>query len=138
MAWGGVQTDKTAESVAEFVAELRALAGQKPISAEELAAARANHVRGYAQRFESLGRVTDLAGELWVHGLPMTELQRECDETEKATLEAVNAAAQRYAVPERSALLLVGDRARIEDGVRKLGLGEIVVLGVEGEPVASN
>ena len=138
MASGGVQTDKTAEAVAEFAKELRALAGARPIADEELAAARANRVRGYAQRFESVGRVAERVAALWSFGLPMTELQRESDETGKATLAAVNAAAQKYAVPERSTLLLVGDRARIEEGVRKLDLGEIVPLGVEGEPVASN
>ena len=47
---GGVQTDKTAESVAEFVKELKGLAGDRPIAAgraRELApAAPARHVAG--------------------------------------------------------------------------------------------
>jgi zinc protease len=47
-ASGGVQTNKTKESVAEFAAELKALTGQKPISEKELADAKANRVRGYA------------------------------------------------------------------------------------------
>ena len=33
-----MQTDKTAESVAEFVKELKGLAGEKPIAAAELTA----------------------------------------------------------------------------------------------------
>jgi zinc protease len=135
-ASGGVQTDKTKESIAEFAAELKSLAGQKPISEKELADAKANRIRGYAQQFESLGRIAGQIAELWTNGLPMAELQKENDELEKATLAAVNASAQKYAVPNQSTLLLVGDVAKIEAGIRELNLGEVVLLNAEGKPVA--
>jgi zinc protease len=135
-ASGGVQTNKTKESVAEFAAELKSLAGQKPISEKELADAKANRIRGYAQQFESLGRIAGQVADLWTNGLPMAELQKENDEIEKATLAAVNASAQKYAVPNQSTLLLVGDVAKIEAGIRELNLGEVVVLTAEGKPVA--
>ncbi len=72
--------------------------------------------------------------ELWVVGLPMTELQREPDVLEKATLDSVNAIAHKYAA-SGAALLLVGDLSKIEDGVRSLNLGEVVVLDANGEAV---
>jgi zinc protease len=134
-ASGGVQTDKTKESVVEFVKELKLLAGEKPVSDQELANARANRVRGYSQQFESLSRIAGQVAQLWAADLPMSELQRETSEVEKATLSSVNAAAQKYAVPSRATLLLVGDLAKIEAGVRALNLGEIVFLDVEGKPV---
>jgi zinc protease len=62
-------------------------------------------------------------------------LQRLPDETQRATLAAVNAAAARYAVPAKSTLILVGDLSKIEAGVRELNLGEIVILDAEGRPV---
>lgn len=134
-ASGGVQTDKTKESVLEFVKELKLLAGEKPVSDQELANARANRVRGYSQQFESLSRIAEQVAQLWAAGLSMSELQRETSEVEKATLSSVNAAAQKYAVPSRATLLLVGDLAKIEAGVRALNLGEIVFLDVEGRAV---
>jgi zinc protease len=137
-ASGGVQTNKTKESIAEFVAELKSLAGQKPISEKELADAKANRVRGYAQQFESHGRIAGQIAELWAAGLPMTELQKENDETGKATLAAVNASAQKYAVPDQSTLLLVGDVAKIEAGIRELNLGEVVILNTEGKPAGKS
>ncbi|HJU54437.1 MAG TPA: pitrilysin family protein, partial [Pyrinomonadaceae bacterium] len=79
-AWqssGGVQTNKTSESVTEFVKELKFLAGEKPITEKELLNAKANRIRGYAQQFESVGRIADQIGNLWAYGLPMSELQRE-------------------------------------------------------------
>ena len=66
----------------------------------------------------------------------MAELQRESEETQKVTLEAARAAAQKYAVPGRSTVLLVGDRSKIEAGVRETKLGDVVILDAEGRPVA--
>jgi zinc protease len=137
-AWvsnGGVQTNKTKESVVEFVKELKYFAGEKPITEKELANAKANRIRGYAQQFESLGRMADKIATLWAFNLPMSELQRETTELERATLPAVNAAAKKYAAPAGVTTLLVGDRSKIEAGVRELKLGEIVILDAEGKPV---
>jgi zinc protease len=134
IASGGVQTDKTRESVIEFVTELKNIAGAKPISESELTAARLTRVRGYAQQFESVGRVADQIIGLWTVGLPMLELQREPEGLMSASLSAVNAAAAKYAAPAGTSLLLVGDLSQIEAGVRELNLGEIVRLDVEGRP----
>lgn len=136
-AWwasGGVQTDKTKESVTEFVTELKSLVGNKPISDAELTSARERRVRGFAQQFESLARIGQQVADLWALGLPMSEMQREADETGRATMEAISAATRKYVDPSRSTLLLVGDLSKIEPGIRSLNLGEIVVLDVEGRP----
>jgi zinc protease len=133
-AAGGVQTSKTKESVVEFQKELKFIAGEKPISEKELTEAKHERVRGYAQQFESMGRVAQQVTGLWAVGLPMSELQREPDELEKATLESVNAAARKYAAPSGATLLLVGDLSKIESGVRELSLGEVLTLDREGKP----
>jgi hypothetical protein len=65
----------------------------------------------------------------------MSELQDETSGLERATLAAVNAAAKKYAVPATTMMLLVGDRSKIEAGVRELKLGDVVILDAEGKPV---
>jgi zinc protease len=137
VATGGVQTNKTKESVVEFNKELKFIAGEKPVTDKEFADAKHERIRGYAQQFESMGRVVDQIRELWVTQLPMTELQREPEVLEKTSLGAVNTIAQKYAAPTQATLLLVGDLSKIEEGVRSLNLGEVVVLNVRGEPVKS-
>jgi zinc protease len=132
---GGVQTDKTKESVVEFVKEMDNLAGKKPISQAELTTAQQGRVRGYSQQFESLSRISGQIATLWSQGLPMTELQREVDATGSATMADVTAASKKYVTPDKLSLLLVGDLAKIEPGIRSLNLGEVVVLDVEGKPV---
>ena len=135
VASGGVQTNKTKESVVEFVNELKAIGGGKPITEAELSDAKGNRVRGYAQEFEGLGQLVGQIASLWGQELPFSELQRLPDETQRATLAAVNAVAQRYAVPAKTTLILVGDLSKIEAGIRELNLGEIVILDADGKPV---
>jgi zinc protease len=135
VASGGVQTNKTKESVVEFMKEQKNIVGEKPISETELTTARLARIRGYAQQFEGYTRVADQIVQLWAAGLPMTDLQRETDELARLQLGAVNAAAAKYAAPAGASLLLVGDLSQIEAGIRELNLGEIVILDVEGKPV---
>ena len=70
IARGSVQTDKTKESVVEFEKELRFIAGEKPVSDKELASAKQTLLRGYAQQFESLSRVSGQIAQLWSLSLP--------------------------------------------------------------------
>jgi zinc protease len=135
IASGGVQTDKTKESVVEFMKELRGIAGEKPITDKEFTTAKLAKVRGYAQQFEAYGRITGQITDLWLHGLPMTALQAETDEIGKLQIGPVNAVAAKYAAPAGTSILLVGDLSKIEAGIRELNLGEIVILDVEGRPV---
>ena len=135
IASGGVQTNKTKESAVEFMRELKFIAGEKPITEKELSTARLGRIRGYAQQFESYGRIAGQVVALWEAGLPMTDLQRETDELAKLQLGAVNATAAKYAALPGTSLLLVGDLSQIEIGIRELNLGEIVVLDVEGKPI---
>jgi zinc protease len=135
IARGGVQTDKTKESVVEFEKELRSIAGEKPVSDKELASAKQTLVRGYAQQFESLNRVSGQVAQLWSLSLPASELQRETAELTKVTLNAVNGVAEKYATPSKASLLLVGDTSKVESGVRGLNIGEIVTLDTEGKPL---
>jgi zinc protease len=134
-SWGTVQIDKTKESLAEFNKELLFISGEKPVTESELAGAKANRIRSYAQQFESLRRVADQVGELWALGLPLTELQREPAELEKASLSAVNAVASKYVKPANSMTLIIGELDRIEPGVREVMKGDIVTLDVEGNVV---
>lgn len=137
-AWvanGGVQTDKTKESVVEFMKELRYIAGEKPITQTEFEKAKLARIRGYAQQFEAYQRIGQQIADLWNFGLPMTTLQAEPDQLSRLQLSQVNAIAAKYAALPGTSLLLVGDLSKIEAGIRELNLGEVVILDVEGKPV---
>ena len=138
MAWvgqGAVQTDKTRESVVEFEKELSGLAGGKAIGAKELDEARLGLIRNYAAGFGTNSDVALRVADLWSRRWPLAELEREPGELERASLADVQAAAKRYAVPADATLVLIGDRAKIEAGVRALNVGDVLVVDAEGSPV---
>lgn len=141
MGWigqGAVQTDKTTESAVEFVKELKGIAGDRAITAAELDNARLGLIRNYAAGFGTNNDIAFRIADLWTMRWPMTELEREPAELARVPLVDVAAAAKRYAVPADATLLLVGDRAKIEAGVRSLEFGEIVILDVEGRPIGQH
>ena len=125
----------TAEAVVEFDRELAGIAGSEPITEAELESAIQKFVRGYAQQFESYSRVGNQLVNLWVQGLAMDELQKVPEETAKVTLSQARAASSKYADPSRASLLLVGNREVIEEDIRALDLGEVVILDPEGRPI---
>jgi zinc protease len=135
LAWiaeGPVQADKTRESVIEFVKELKGIAGTRPISTKELEDARLADIRNYAAGFATNDDIAWRVADLWSLRWPMEELQRTPEELAKATLTDVQAAARRYAVPSESGIILIGDRHKIESGVRALKLGEVIVVDGDG------
>lgn len=135
VAEGGVQEDKTRESVQELMKELNGIAGTKPITATELQDARANRIRGYAQEFQSMARVAQKIGRLWANGMPMTELQHEPAALQSEPLNSVNAVIQKYANSLNSTLLLVGDYSKIAHGLTELNAGKIIELNLEGQQI---
>jgi zinc protease len=137
LAWfaqGGVDTDKTKESLVEFVAEAKGIGGDKAITETELEDARLAWLRGYAAGFLTNLDVTRRVADLWARGWPMSLLAEEPALFTQTSLDDVRAAAKRYAVPAEATVLLVGDRGKIETGVRSLALGDVIVVDVEGKP----
>ena len=67
-----------------------------------------------------------------------TELQREYDATGKHDARPGAGGREEVRAAHRSSsMLLVGDRAKIETGLKALNLGDVVVLDVEGRTVAA-
>ena len=132
-----MQTDKTAESVVEFVKELKGLAGERPIARRTSSRARACAACA-APRRSTRPTPTSAARSrtLWLQKRPLAELQAEPDRIAKVPLAATNAAAAKWARPEKAVVHRRRrprqDRGEVEGPER----GEIVVLDVEGKPVA--
>ncbi len=131
----GVKSEVTKESLVEFTKELRGIAGERPVTADEMAQAKSNLIRGYAQRFEADGQVAGEIGTAWVYGLPLETLGKYESMIDAVTPEQVAAVAKKYIDPARTVILIVGDRAKIEQPVRSLNLGRVVLLGADGKPV---
>ncbi len=137
--WAGgtaVQTSVTTEALLEFRKEISAIRESQPITQAELTTAKQNLVRGFAQRFETLGRVVDQMSELFAYDLPLETMAGYPAAIDSVTLDQVQAAARHYLDETRLVIVVVGDLDHLEDKVRQLNLGPIEIVDPNGKPLA--
>lgn len=129
-----VQIDRTADSIIEILSELRAFTGDAPATAEEVDKIRNYNTRGLPGAYETAGAVLSAIGGIVSYGRPDDFLMREQARTEAMTVAQVQAAMSTLDVNALT-WVIVGDLGKIEQPIRELGLGEVVVLGADGKPV---
>ncbi|MEW5976634.1 MAG: pitrilysin family protein [Acidobacteriota bacterium] len=134
----GVQTQFTKATITEIRKELESIRDGLPITDSELDAARANLTRGFAQRFETLGRLVDEVAETFSYDLPIEEIARYPQQIESTTLEEVRAAVQKYIDFGRTICVVVGDKDQIEGDLRELSWCGTTLLDVDGNPVPTS
>ena len=128
LAGAGVQTDKTAEALREFFKELGAIA--QPVGAEELTKAKNYVALGFPSEFETMADLSAHVEELIVYKLADDYFEKYVSRIQAVTTADVAKAAATYIQPQRFAVVVVGDRAVIESGIRMLGLGQVRVVSV--------
>ena len=131
VAGGSVQTAVTRESVEETLKEFREIHSERPVTEDELEAAKAGMMLGYPAGFERPGQVLSQVINLLVHNLPDDYFRTFKDRITSITLDDVRNAGLERIRPEELHVLVVGDRATVEPGLRELGL-PLAVLDNEG------
>ncbi len=136
-AFAPVQTDKTAESMAEIDKELRGIraGGDKPPTEEEMARVRDQKTLTLPGRWETNGAVMSSIIEMTRFNLPDDYWDTYADAIRAIGLADVSAQANRVLRPDNLVWMVVGDRVRIEQKIRALGLGELRFLDADGNPV---
>ncbi|HUP65195.1 MAG TPA: pitrilysin family protein [Thermoanaerobaculia bacterium] len=121
-----VQTDKTKESILEVKKEIADVAGERPVAGEEYASIMRNMTMRLPGRFETLSSLESAALELVNFGYPDDYWDRYAGNVRALTAEQLATAAGRYVRPEELTWIIIGDLAKVEEGIRALNLGEIV------------
>ncbi len=119
-----VQTEATAPAVRDALDVLARMPVDPPTAAE-LDAARDFLIGVFPLRFETASQVAGAISGLVALGLPDDELDRYRPAIAAVTADQVLAAAAHVRAPE-ARVVLVGDAARIEAGVREFGDVEVV------------
>ncbi|MCX6150876.1 MAG: pitrilysin family protein [Ignavibacteriales bacterium] len=129
IAQSSVQTDVTDKALTEFFNELNGIL--KPVPDEELARAKNYLALSYPSNFQNVAEIAGQLEEMVEYNLPDNYFSDYIPSVLSISGDDVNKAAKKYIVPDQVLVVVVGDKAKIEDGIKKLNLGEIINLSIE-------
>lgn len=128
LASSAVQTDATDKAITEFLKELNAI---REVSASEVEKARNYVALGFPANFESIEGIASQVGDMVFFKLPETYLNTYINEVLRVSEAEVERVAKTYIDPKNMVLVVVGDKAKIEAGIKSLKLGKITYLSKE-------
>jgi zinc protease len=125
MVRASVQTDKTAEAIAEILKETRNYVGSKPATNVEFGRAVRNRINALAGRYETSASVLFALQANQRYGRPQDYVAKLPESLRELRLTDVQSAAKAYFEPDQLTWIIVGDRRKIEAGIRALNIGPI-------------
>jgi zinc protease len=128
-ASAAVQTDKTAEALTEFFKELNGIL--KPVPADELERAKNYVALQFPGTFETTGDMSRRLEDMNLFRLPDDYFTTYIQHIQNVTAADVLRVAQKYILPTRFAVVVVGDQKTIEPRIRALNLGPIKVMTID-------
>jgi len=131
LVYAPVETDKTTESLSELSKELRAIRTDRPATAEELARVKTSETLRLPSARETIVQVRNSIEDLVQYNLPDNYYDTYASKMREVSLADVAKAAAEIVQPDHMVWVVVGDRAKIEAGVRGLNLGEVRLLNPE-------
>ena len=124
-----VQTDKTGPALGEVFKELDRIL--IPAAPEEVERARNYAALGYAGDFETTSQLAQRMVDKLVYGLPDGFYEAFVPQALATDVAGLQKAARAAIDPKRLAVIVVGDRAKVEAPLRALNLGTLRILGVD-------
>ena len=135
IGYAPVQTDKTKESLMEIQKEIANITGGKPITEEELAAVKNQEILGLPGNRETMRSIINSISQLMEFHFPDDYDATFVKKVQSLKTSDVNDAAKSLIEPQHTIWVIVGDRAKIEQGIRDLKIGEISVVDADGKPL---
>jgi len=134
-AGGEIVTAKSDSALIEFMKELRDMRGPRPPTDDELAQAKASLVQSLPANFASVNGINSNIASIYVQGLPEDYFKAFATAVGAVTKDDVVRVAQKYIDPDHLAIVIVGDRAKIEGPLAATKIAPIVWLDVDGNPI---
>src|SRR5215204_1064184 len=135
-AGGSIFSDKTDAALIEFMKELKGIGGERPITDEELKTAKDSLIQGLPSRFTSVTAISSSINSLAVQNLPDDYYQTYAKNVSAVTKEDLLRVARQYIDLGHLAIVIVGDRSKIEAALKATNIAPITYLDIEGNPVS--
>jgi zinc protease len=130
-----VQTDKTKEAMVEVNKEVRGIVQDRPVTAEELARIQSNETLSLPGSRETIDAVGGSILNLLQFGWPDDYYDTMSGKIRALKTTDLDAAAKQVVHPNSMVWVIVGDRSKIEQGVRDLNFGPIKFIDADGKPI---
>ncbi|HJU64407.1 MAG TPA: pitrilysin family protein, partial [Gemmatimonadaceae bacterium] len=130
-----VRTEVTDSALVEMLAQLRKL-GREPVPASELEAAKGALVGSFPLSIETATQVANAVSQAKLLGLPADYLRTYRTRLASVTPAQLQTAARAVIRPEASVIVVVGDGAKIYNGLSKVA--PVRMVSVEGTPLTAD
>jgi zinc protease len=129
----GIRADVTDSALMEVMREFKEYTQNGP-TAEEVTFMKNAIAQSEALNYETVGQKAAFIRRILEYNLPANYTEQQNKILKSMNPAQMKAMANQYLRPDRLNILLVGDKAKIEDKVKKLGY-EIVELDADGKKV---
>ena len=134
LARGSVQTDVTQEAVKEIIGEFAKLHSGRPIGEDEFDRAKEGILKGMPSNFETNSQMMSSLVGIAAHDLQDDYFQHSLESIESLQRNDTLDAAKTHVNPENLVIVVVGDKATIEDGLSEIQ-SPITICDFYGNPV---
>ncbi len=125
--------NKTDSALVEFMKELNAI--RESVPAEELQKAKRYMQLGLPGEFETTQQIAGALIPIALYDLPLDYYNTYVQNVEAVTAAEVQRVARQYVNPGSLAIVIVGDRQKIEQGLKAVNAGPIVLRDFFGQPI---
>jgi zinc protease len=127
----GVRTEVTGPAVGEMVKEVTRMP-EAPVTPQELALAKSSLVRALPSDFETTSGTVGMLSEIPIYNLGLNYYPEFTKKVDAVTDANVKDVAKKYLLPDKTLVVVVGDRKVIESSLKGLNLGEIEIRDADG------
>jgi zinc protease len=127
LVYAPVQTDRTVDSLKELTREFDDFLGDRPATQDELDRNVKNSVRSLPGQYETANAVLATLMSNNRYGRPDDYAMTLKGKYESLTTDKLHEAAAEVVHPGKLTWLIVGDLDKIEQPIRELGIGEVIV-----------
>ncbi len=124
-----VQTEVTDKALQEFFNEFKRI--NEPIPVEDMTRGKNYLALGYSDNFQTVSDISGQIEDMIRYNLPENYFNEYVEKILNVPADEVNNSAKKYINSEQMLVVIVGDKAKIEDGIKKLNLGDVKTYSIE-------
>ena len=136
VASAGVQSNATLESAEIFRDEM--IKYRNGVTPEDLQFTKDALLKSNALRFETINALRGMLSLIAKYDLPFDYVKDQEKQIMNMTLDEHKTLAEKYIQPDKMIYLIVGDAKTQLEEVKKLGLGDPILLDKEGNKISAN